>query len=188
MKKLLSIIVLLLTGTFVSAQENTVSRVGKLSVGGEMSWGYVIPNFGENSKYYEKGFSMGMEAAIGPRYYAMENLYIEAMAGAKWLYVTSNVKGDNNNTTNSIWDITIPLHLGYHCSPNLQVFAGPRIDIPVSSKIEYKNEKEKYNIPTTVVIEGGLVYKKFQLKFSYSPAEKNKYTMISVGWKVCGEE
>ena len=183
--------------TYISADANQNSvdgdRAGKTKVAMEVLWGYLMPSLGDASDYIENKFSMASSCAFGARYYPANMFYLEGLAGYKGCYVTQKIKGDSYNSNTYSHFITVPLHVGVTLSASdnnpIDLFAGARIDIPLSSKTEYRTDKIKNELQTQAVIDVGLNFNwgsttALRLQFSYAPSEKNKYTLISIGY--CG--
>lgn len=171
----------------VSGSHEKEGNAGKVGATSEALFGYLIPSLGEG---VESKFCAGLSVALGAKYYATDNVYIEGMAGYKCLFQSSKVKGDTQSITSQIHNITIPLHLGVSIPSSSRValglFAGTRVDIPVSSKSEYGREKIKLDVPVHAVIEAGLNIKvsddiAIRLQYDYSPAKSVKYSLISIG-------
>lgn len=168
-------------------------NAGKTSFALDLMLGYLIPSLGEASDYMESGFSVSMSTAIGARYYPVNNVYVEGMAGMKWIKENVGLKGSDysDKLHYTINNITIPLHVGVSIpSPSnvsLGLFGGTRIDIPVSSKVEVNNQKSNFDVPVTAMVEVGLDINfdengSLRLQYDYSPSESNKYSLISIGY------
>lgn len=168
-------------------------NAGKASVASEVQFGYLIPSLGDASEFMESAFSAAMSIAMGVRYYPVDNIYVEGMAGWKWITETTGFKGTkySDKTHYTIHDITLPLHVGVSIPSSgkisLGLFGGTRIDIPVSSKQEFHSASSKIDMPVTALIEVGLDIKfkengGLRLQYDYSPSKSNKYSLISIGW------
>lgn len=181
MKKILLLLCILFSTKITFAQDETDVRSGKFFPAVDVSLGYVIPNLGDASNYYDSAWGLSMQTAFGARYYAHENFFMEALAGYKWIIIDTKLKGDSQTTISTVHNITFPLHLGIHFS-DVRVFAGTRIDVPVSSYSEYGAQKNKTSVPVTALVEGGIAFKKIQFLVDYSPSEN--YTLLSIGLKM----
>lgn len=170
-------------------------NAGKVSVAGEALFSYLIPSFGEDSEYMEAEFSCGMALSMGARFYPTNNIYVEGMAGWKWLLSKTGLKGSKSyeKNTYTFHYVTIPLHVGVTIPSSSKIafglFGGTRIDIPVSSKMKKQEVESTVNIPVTALLEVGLDIKidsdnTIRLQYDYSPSEKNRYSLISIGWNV----
>lgn len=167
-------------------------NAGKLGVAMEILFGYLIPSLGDASDYMESAFSCGMSMAMGARFYPVDNIYVEGMAGWKWTSKSIGFKNTKyvDKDTYLIHNITIPFHVGVSIPSasniSLGLFGGTRIDIPVSAKKELHLEKSDLNVPVTALIEVGMDIKfkenvGLRLQYDYSPSKSNKYSLISIG-------
>ncbi len=162
-------------------------RSGKTAFAVEALLGYFIPDTPDGVE--TSAFKIGSSVAIGARHHLTEELFGEGFAGIKGIWYTANFKGSSDKTTFSIWDITIPLHIGYRFNTtnngSYKIIAGTRIDIPVYRKSEFKATKTKMDVPTTFLIEAGfdINFPKTdcRIMYSYSPTNKFEYHLISIG-------
>lgn len=170
------------------------SRAGKFGLMPEFMFGYIIPNFGELASITSANFSMGLSISLGGRIYATNNLFFEAGIGYKWNSISYDLKNTSCTVDCNMHMITIPIHVGYsipsQSKVSIALVAGTRLDIGVASKATAKigtvEEKKDLDTPFTAMLECGfdVRFPSSALRFllGYSPSNKNKYTMISVGW------
>lgn len=172
------------TGSNNSFKTSAKKFADKCDIAYDAAFGYIMPDLPEGTK---NKFSFGFNINVGIRYNIQDDIFAEALLGYKPIFISNEYKVGkySENTTIQIHDISIPIHIGYKIPVSfkypIQVYAGPRIDIPVSSKCEIDNKKQDINVPTTVLIEGGVRVGQVNIRYGYCPSDKLKYSMISIG-------
>lgn len=164
------------------------SRAGKTAFAIETLFGYLFPDVPDGTE--TTAIKLGASVALGARYHLTEEIFAEGFAGVKGLTFTQKFKGVSDKMHVNIWDVTIPLHVGYRLNTSTQgsykIFAGTRIDIPFYNKQEFKTIKTKMDIPTSALIEAGIDINfpktDCRIMYSYSPSDKCKYHLISIGF------
>lgn len=162
------------------SQSSTTSEE-KVQAAAEIAYGYYNPSLPDG---FESGFNLGLSIAFGPRYNINDEIFAETMVGYKYLSSQVGLKGskDSDKIETTIHDITFPIHIGYRVDDNITIYAGTRIDVPVSAKQKAGKEDEKVKIPTTALIECGIGFKSFRIQYSYSPSDKLKYSLFSISF------
>ena len=170
MKKILFVMVLTLASVNVLAQSRSTKREtnrrgtskrtevsedrkGHGAVTMELEFQYVM--IGGDEKDLFKDFNCGMATAMGYRYYLHNNFFVEGLFGYRW-YSLWMV----NDASTTVHNLTLPIHIGGYIDVSdkfaLRPFFGPRVDIPVASKVEYKGKSQSADVDPGVTLEFGL--------------------------------
>ena len=94
-----------------------------------------------------------------------------------------------NDATENVHSLTIPIHLGGHIDVSdnfgLRPFFGPRVDIPVSSKIEYRGKSQSADVDPGVTLEFGLDFQfnrwGIRTKYGLGVGENKNLNYLSIG-------
>lgn len=162
--------------------ERTDTRKGQGSIAYEIEFDYVL--ISGAYKDYFKNFNCGMSTDIGYRYFLHNNLFVEGLFGYKW-YSLWMV----NDVSTTVHNLTLPIHVGGHIdlsdNVGLRPFFGPRIDIPVASRVEYRGYSESANVTTGVTLEFGLDVQfsnwAIRTKYGLGVGENKDLNYVSLG-------
>lgn len=170
------------THTITVWGEDMDSRRGHGSIANELEFNYVL--IGGAEKVYFKNFNCGMSTDFGYRYYLHDQIFVEGLFGYKW-YMLRMV----NDASMTVHNLTIPVHFGGHIdlleNVGLRPFFGPRIDIPVANKMEYRGYSESADIKTGVTLDFGLdfLFNKWAIRTKYGlgVGENKNLNYVSLG-------
>ena len=141
--------------------------------------------FGGDVKDYYKDFNMGISvASLGYRYFINNVFFIEGFVGYRGYWYSTVYK-----YTTTVHNITLPIHVGGHLNITekfgIRPFFGPRIDFPVSSKIEYGGNSTNANVKTGVSLEFGLDFQfknwGIRAKYGMGVGDYKNMNYVSIG-------
>lgn len=135
-------------------KEGMYALGGSGTITGDVNFQFLMPS-DDIVKLYD-GFNFGMCFDFGYRYYIHNNFFAEGMLGYRGMSL-SRKKPSMHFDAHCI---TIPIHVGGLIpvteKAGVAILFGPRIDIPVSTKIEQGNNSQKADGSVGITLDFGI--------------------------------
>lgn len=133
--------------------------------------GFQYLGIGGDTKEYYKSFNYGIFADFGYRYFLTDYLFAEGLIGGRYYALRTNDVLHESST--KIVNITLPIHVGVRIPVSetfsIRPYLGPRLDVPLSNKINGNNWSESVDTKAAVTAEFGLDFhfNRFGIRVDY---------------------